>query len=173
MLREKDFAEFVEYLDGVTSFEDEGRFRRGGTARGRIWEDSRGLLDWRGGGRGLCMVSPDPNTPEAKERLKYAMLGFDESSTNEKLEKFTGVVGWSYLKAHYMSGVLYFVDPELALAEVGYAITEDHRERVEGWLKSGDLVKIGDLHAEQWKDGEAEFEALVVSPFVLCRPVSG
>ena len=125
------------------------------------------------GCRGMGMVSPDPNTPEAKERLKYAMLGFDESSTDEKLEKFMGVVGWSYLKAHYMSGVLYFVDPELKLAEVGYAITEDHGERVEGWLKTGDLVKIGDLHAEQWKDGDVEFEALVVSPFVLCRPVAG
>ena len=40
-------------------------------------------------------------------------------------------------------------------------------------LKAGDIVKIGDLHAAQWeKPGDkTEFEALVVSPFVLCRPV--
>jgi hypothetical protein len=44
---------------------------------------------------------------------------------------------------------------------------------VEGWLKSGDLVKIGDLHAAQWEGKAVEFEALVVSPFVLCRPLAG
>jgi hypothetical protein len=41
---------------------------------------------------------------------------------------------------------------------------------VEAWLRCGDLVKIGDLHAAQWEKGGMEFEALVVSPFVLCRP---
>lgn len=117
------------------------------------------------------MVSPDPNTPEAKERLRYAMLGFDESSMNEKLERFMGVVGWGYLKAHYLNGVLYFVDRGLDLVRVGEAIAGDDRASVEGWLKAGDLVKIGDVHAAQWRDGDEEFEALVVSPFVLCRPV--
>lgn len=117
------------------------------------------------------MVSPDPNPPEAKERLKYAMLGFDESSTDERLEKYTGTVGWGYLRPHFLSGVLYFVDRSLPLAEVGRAFTENRKDRVEAWLKCGDLVKIGDLHAAQWEKGGTEFEALVVSPFVLFRPL--
>ncbi len=116
------------------------------------------------------MVSSDPNAPQP---LKYAMLGEDTATTHEKLEKFTGVVGWKYLKPHYQSGVLFFVDPALELGEVGYAFTENHSERVAAWLKAGDIVKIGDLHAEQWAKGDAEFEALVVSPFVLCRPAGG
>ena len=111
------------------------------------------------------------NSDEAKERLKYAMLGLDEMSVDEKLEKFTGVVKWSYLSAHYLNEVLFFVDPELELADVGRAFTGNEVEKVDGWLKAGDLVKIGELHAEQWKDGDDEFEALVVSPFVLFRPV--
>jgi hypothetical protein len=49
--------------------------------------------------------------------------------------------------------------------------SENQKEQVEAWLKSGDMVKIGDLHAEQWEKVGIEFEALVVSPFVLCRPV--
>ena len=61
----------------------------------------------------------------------------------------------------------------MKLVEVGAAISENNKARVEGWLKSGDLVKIGDLHAAQWEGGAGEFEALVVSPFVLCRPVAG
>ena len=99
------------------------------------------------------------------------MHGEDTSSVEEKLEKYTGTVGWSYLSAHFLNGVLFFVDPQLSLADVGRAFTANEKEKVEAWLKSGDLVKIGDLHAEQWRKGDTEFEALVVSPFVLCRPV--
>lgn len=103
--------------------------------------------------------------------MKYAILGEDTSSLDEKLEKYTGTVGWKYLAPHFLSGVLYFVDPSLALADVGRAISANEKDKVEAWLKSGDLVKIGDLHAAQWEKGGTEFEALVVSPFVLCRPL--
>ena len=114
------------------------------------------------------MVSPNANNPEP---MKYAILGEDTSSVEEKLEKYTGTVGWGYLRPHFLSGVLYFVDPSLPLAEVGRAFTENRKDRVEAWLRCGDLVKIGDLHAAQWEKGGTEFEALVVSPFVLFRPV--
>jgi hypothetical protein len=61
----------------------------------------------------------------------------------------------------------------LKLVDVGAAISENDTTRVEVWLKAGDLVKIGDLHAAQWEGGAGEFEALVVSPFVICRPLAG
>lgn len=101
------------------------------------------------------------------------MLGKDTSTAREKLDKYTGVVNWKYLRPHYQSGVLYFVDPALELGEVGYAFTENHKDQVEAWLKAGDLVKIERIHAEQWEkaDDSTEFKALVVSPFVLFRPV--
>ena len=117
---------------------------------------------------GLLMVSPNANNPEP---MKYAILGEDTSSEEEKLEKYTGTVGWGYLRPHFISGVLYFVDLSMPLAEVGRAFTENRKDRVEAWLRYGDLVKIGDLHAAQWEKGGMEFEALVVSPFVLFRPV--
>ncbi|WP_411825828.1 DUF2288 family protein [Luteolibacter sp. AS25] len=103
--------------------------------------------------------------------MKYTMLGEDRSTVEEKLEKYTGTVGWKYLAPHYQSGVLFFVDTELSLTQVGAAISVNEKEKVEAWLKAGDMVKIGELHAEQWQKGDTEFEALVVSPFVLCRPV--
>ena len=114
------------------------------------------------------MVSSVPNDFEP---LKYAMLGEDNSSVDDKLEKFTGVVPWKYLRPHWKSGVLYFVDPDLNLTEVGKVISDNDKDQVEVWLQSGDLVKISDLHAAQWETGGQDFEALVVSPFVLCRPV--
>jgi hypothetical protein len=55
---------------------------------------------------------------------------------------------------------------------VGAAISEDETAKVTTWLKLADLVKIEKLHAIQWENKEQQFEALVVSPFVLCRPVS-
>ena len=103
--------------------------------------------------------------------MKYALLGEDHSSDEEKLEKFTGEVNWSYLRPHYQSGVLFFVDPSLKLQHVGAAISADETDLVKVWMKAGDMVKIGSLHAAQWEGTEAVFEALVVSPFVHCRPV--
>lgn len=103
--------------------------------------------------------------------MKYAMLGEDQSSTADKLAKYTGQVPWSYLAPHFETGSLYFVDPSLDLKEVGAAISDNQAEQVKAWLKSGELVKIEALHAAQWESGETEFEALVISPFVLCRPV--
>ena len=104
--------------------------------------------------------------------MRYGMLGEDLSTMEEKLAKYSGEVGWDYLKEHYENGVLFFVDPDLKLEEAGAAISSDETEKVQGWLKSADLVKIEGLHAAQWKDTEQQFEALVVSPFVIFRPIS-
>jgi hypothetical protein len=103
--------------------------------------------------------------------MKYTILGEDTSSLDEKLEKYTGTVNWNYLSPHFLSGVLYFVDPSLSLADVGRAISANEKDKVEAWLKSADLLKISNLHAAQWEKSETVFEALVISPFVLCRPL--
>lgn len=105
--------------------------------------------------------------------MKYAMLGEDGQSDDEKIAKYTGEVGWKYLKPHYRSGNLLWVDPELDLKEVAKAFTGDQTEQVAEWLGRGDLVRIGDLHAEQWEDGDDQFLAVVVTPFVLMQPAAG
>ena len=103
--------------------------------------------------------------------MKYAMLGGDELSTQEKLSQYTGEVNWSYLAPHYTNEALFFVDPSITLEDVGAAFSENRTDQVEAWIKKGDLVKIAALHAQQWEGTNTMFEALVVSPFVLCRPV--
>ncbi|MEO7100836.1 MAG: DUF2288 domain-containing protein [Luteolibacter sp.] len=116
------------------------------------------------------MILPDSPGPQS---LKYVMLGDDASSTEEKLSKYKGTVNWEYLRPHYERGALFFVDPGLKLEEVGAVFSANDRAQVEAWLKAGDLVKISDLHAAQWQaPADVTFEALVVSPFVLCRPVT-
>ena len=102
------------------------------------------------------------------------MISHDPSESDltcEKLANYTGQVPWSYLAPHAAKGSLYFVDPALELATVGAAFSRNRADLVEGWLQTGDLVKIEALHAAQWEKSATEFEALVVTPFVLCRPV--
>ena len=114
------------------------------------------------------MTSIDSSNPKP---LEQPADGGNTSSTREKLANYTGQVPWSYLAPHSLKGSLYFVDPGLKLEDVGAAISANRTGQVEAWLKAGDLVKIEALHAAQWEHGDTEFEALVVSPFVLCRPV--
>lgn len=104
------------------------------------------------------VILPDSTTP-------------DSGASLEKLANDIGKVPWSYLLPHHTAGNLYFVDPALDLAVVGAAISGNDAARVKAWLKSGDLVRIEAIHAAQWTDAATEFEALLVTPFVLCRPV--
>lgn len=114
------------------------------------------------------MIAPDD---PPSEPMRYGMLGDDATSLEQKLAKYTGEVDWDYLRPHHESGALFFVDPELALETVGNALAANDTKRVEAWLQSGDLVKIEAIHAAQWQDNAPRFQALVVSPFVLCRPI--
>lgn len=107
---------------------------------------------------------------EKSEPMKYGMLGFDDRSEEEKLEQFSGEVAWTYLKPHLEVGVLFYLDKKLHFKEVGQAITEDQTDKVQDWLASGELTKLEPIHAKQWEEtSETLFEAMVVSPFVLCR----
>ncbi len=108
---------------------------------------------------------------EDEETMNYGVLGEDTATTPEKLEKYTGEIAWSYLKAHFESGALLFVDASLELTEVGTALTEDRVEKVEAWKKAGDILTPSQPHADYWEESNQHFRALVVSPFVLAQPV--
>lgn len=103
--------------------------------------------------------------------MRYGLLGEDASPTAEKLDRYLGEVGWDYLRPHCQREALLFVDPAIDLREAGAAFADDDKERVAAWLRAGDVVRVNHLHAAQWEGGDARFEALVISPFVLFRPV--
>ena len=115
-------------------------------------------------------MDSDDQNPES---MNYGVLGDDTQSTPEKLDKYTGVVDWEYLKPHFDSGALLYVDPTLSITEVGQALADDDKDKTQAWLKSGDILKPSDLHVNWWLENPQEFTALVVSPFVLMQPVSG
>lgn len=107
---------------------------------------------------------------ESNDAMRYAMLGEDHSTVDEKIDKYTGEVDWNYIKPHFLSGALVYVDPTLSLTEVGKAFAEDDAEKVKAWRKTGDLVTPTQPHADYWESINAKFTALVVSPFVLVQP---
>ena len=96
----------------------------------------------------------------------------DLSSTSDKLAKYSGPVDWPYLQAHFEAGNLIYVEPALDLLEVGLAFARDEKSQVEAWLKAGDIVQPGELHANYWKEHATRFEATIVRPFVLIRPIA-
>ena len=53
-----------------------------------------------------------------------------------------------------------------------HSSTSDDSQRVADWLGCGDLVRIGDLHAEQWEKSDERFMAVVVTPFVLMQGIA-
>ena len=110
--------------------------------------------------------------PENKGSMKYSILGADNQTSEEKIAKYTGEVSWKYLKPHYESGALLWVDPSLTLAQVAEALSADETETVANWLGNGDLVKIGELHANQWEESDELFTAVVITPFVLMQQQS-
>jgi len=133
--------------------------------------DRTGLLLY--GNLFLTMANTSDNEQgdDTPEGMRYGMLGNDRSPVDEKLDKYTGDVDWVYLQPHFDAGSLVYVDPGLTLKLVGQAFTQDDRQQVEAWFKSGDLVKPSQPHAAHWSQSKSQFMALVVSPFVLITPL--
>lgn len=92
-------------------------------------------------------------------------------SNEDKIAKYTGDVDWDYLRPHFKSGAMIYVDPCLNLQEVALAFTSDDKPKVAAWMQSADLVKPDNLHAEWWEYDKTRFNAVVVTPFVLAQPL--
>ena len=95
----------------------------------------------------------------------------DDLTQEERLEKYTGPVDWSYLAPHQKLGHLYHLDLSQNLADVGKLFIHDKREAVDALLKSGDLTLMGDLHAEWFVKNPQMFTAVIVTPFIICQPL--
>lgn len=96
----------------------------------------------------------------------------DQQSDLEKLEKYSGNVDWSYLQPHFESGVLLYVDPSVVLTQVGVALAQNDEAQVQAWINAGDLVQPCQLHATHWQESQAQFNAMIIRPFVLAQPIA-
>jgi hypothetical protein len=116
------------------------------------------------------MVSSSSDS-EPDAAMRYGVIGDDDTSLPDKLDKYVGEVSWSYLLPHFKTGSLLFIATNLDIKTVGEALSQDDVEAVKAWRKSGDLLNPSQPHADYWADQEFTFRALVVSPFVLMQQV--
>lgn len=109
---------------------------------------------------------------DKKKPMEYGMVGDDGLTMEERLDKYSGLTDWSYLRAACMYEVLYYVDQGLDLKEVANAFMEDQAAQIQAWVKAGDIVKLEKLHLMHFDEEKTKpFQAAVVSPFVLCQEV--
>ena len=106
------------------------------------------------------------------KQMEYGMLGEDGTSQEDKVAKYTGDVDWEYLKPHFKTGSMIYVDPTLELKEVAQAFITDDKEKVATWMKKADIVKPGPQHAEWREYDKSRFTAVVCTPFVLAQPLA-
>ena len=93
----------------------------------------------------------------------------DNDELKAKLNTETGRISWDELMPHFARGVVIKVAAELDLVEVAASFATDDRERVEGWLKGGELARASDDDARQWSETSPSFWAVVAAPWVLVQ----
>lgn len=91
-------------------------------------------------------------------------------SVRETLAATMGPIEFSDLRAHLVRGAVIIVDDTLDLLDVGVALAEDDKARVEPWIERGLLGKPSLEVIEAWsKETTSAWTALVVQPFVLLQ----
>lgn len=91
-------------------------------------------------------------------------------SVRETLAASMGPIEFSDLRAHLVRGAVIVVDDALDLLDVGVALAEDDKARVEPWIEKGLLGKPSLETIEAWsKEKGSPWTALVVQPFVLLQ----
>lgn len=88
-----------------------------------------------------------------------------------RLNAETGRISFAELAPHFARGVVVRVAVELDLVEVAASVVEDRRDRVEAWMKAGDVAVATDDDARRWAAANPEFWAVVAAPWVLVQEI--
>lgn len=90
--------------------------------------------------------------------------------SKDELAKTIDVAQWDLLRAHLERGGIIIVNHDLNLADVAFAIAEDHKELVERWLANSLLSKPSIEQIKKWDEHKQKlFSIIVISPFVLAQ----
>ena len=81
----------------------------------------------------------------------------------------TGKIGWQGLVCHFARGVVICVSPELDLLETAGQLVEDRADKIRALYGQGALHRARDEDAIRWQQGDPEFWAVVVAPWVLVQ----
>ena len=105
------------------------------------------------------------------DSMDYTLLGLDQTTIDDKLKKYSGIVNWNYIRPHFLAGNVIYVDSEMEIQKVGKAFSLDHKSQVKNWLRSGEILVPSEPHGKHWEKEKPDFLALIVTPFILIQPV--
>lgn len=86
-----------------------------------------------------------------------------------KLNQETARITWPELQRFFANGSALAVHSDLDLLDVAVAMTQDHAERIKGWLDAGQLGPVSDQQALDWHEQNPPLWALVIKPWVLVQ----
>lgn len=88
----------------------------------------------------------------------------------EKLSSEVLETTWKPLAEHYARGVVYYLEPELDIVDVGEAMATDEVGVIKKWLDDGLLYTPTTDQATQFADDlDQKFAMLIIEPYVLIQ----
>ena len=81
----------------------------------------------------------------------------------------TARIPWRDLQRFFAAGKLLWIDSELDLVDIAYAVQQDDVTQIEALTGSGQIAVVSDDQARGWYHSDAELWAVVVKPWVLVQ----
>ena len=95
-----------------------------------------------------------------------------EPDLRTQLNSETAKLVWPELERHFARGAVIRIDPSLDLIDVAVCVSEDDKEKVEAWMKSGLVDHPSMAEVKDWVERQPDFWSVVVAPWVLIQEVS-
>jgi hypothetical protein len=93
----------------------------------------------------------------------------DPETIRANLNSETAMIGWKELERFFAGGKLLYVDFELDLIDVAFAIQQDDKEKVRHWMEQTQLAGVSVLQAKDWLANNCRLWAVVVKPWILVQ----
>jgi len=79
---------------------------------------------------------------------------------------------WATLGPHAKRGGLFLVSERAPIVEVAYAVATDDSDAVKAWIEDRTIRRPTQAEMDRWESDPVAFEAIIVQPYVLCRPLA-
>lgn len=91
----------------------------------------------------------------------------------QKLESEVLHAPWASLLPHAKRHAFFLVGDAVSLVDVALAVARDDQAAVKGWMEDQTLRRPSADELADWERMPMPFEAIIVQPFVLGRPLAG
>ena len=93
----------------------------------------------------------------------------DQELIRAKLNSETAKLGWKELQRFFAGGKLLYVNADLDLIDVAFAIQQDDQVKVRQWMEQTQLTGVSDLQAKDWFVNDSLLWTVVVKPWILVQ----